>query len=331
MTPSTKWSEWVGTDEQWDAQQLKLPRPCVYQSSSWAHHRTNFGWKSFRIVSETNLCFAQILYRSVFGTTIAWIPGGPVGNLSEINKHLLLEVRRLAKNSRTYLRLNSLQEADLSTEQSLTINEWHKVKHKLSTGLSLVYTLSNDATTRREGLSSNWGRNLRRGESRNMAPYLWQQVTVDAVADLYKQLSEYKNLAENSEIPNTETISSLISSCSSQLKIFRCDDQSGNPLAIRGALIFGDKAWDILAAVSPQGRKQYSSYVTSWALFNYCADLKIVSYDLSGVDPINNKGVYDFKHGTGAREIKYIGEWESASPLIIQPIIGRLLRYRKTS
>ena len=331
MTPSTKWSEWVGTDEQWDAQQLKLPSPCVYQSSTWAHHRTNFGWKSFRIVSETNLCFAQVLYRSVFGTTIAWIPGGPVGNFSEINKHLLLEVRRLTKNSRIYLRFNSLQESDSSTERSLTINHWHKVKHKLSTGLSLVYPLSNDAATRRKSLSSNWGRNLRRGEDRNTTPYLWQQVTVDAVADLYKQLSDYKDLAENSEIPNTETISSLISSCSSQLKIFRCDDQSGNPLAIRGALIFGDKAWDILAAVSPRGRKQYSSYVTSWALFNYCADLKVVSYDLSGVDPINNKGVYDFKHGTGATEITYIGEWESASPLIIQPIIGRLLRYRKTS
>ena len=331
MTSPTRWSEWVGTDEQWDAQQLKLPEPCVYQSSCWARHRTNFGWKSIRIVSETNSCFAQVLYRSAFGTTIAWIPGGPAGNLSEINKHLLVEVRRLTKNSRTYLRLNSLRKSDLSTEQSLTKNQWHKVKHKLSSGLSLDYALSSDAVTRREGLSSNWGRNLRRGENRNTTPYLWQQVTVSGVADLYKQLSDYKDLAENSEVPDSKTISSLINSCSNQLKIFRCDDQSGNPLAIRGALIFGDKAWDIFAAVSPQGRKQYSSYVTAWALFNYCADLKIKSYDLSGVDPINNKGVYDFKHGTGATEIEYIGEWESASPLIIQPIIGRLIRYRKTS
>jgi lipid II:glycine glycyltransferase (peptidoglycan interpeptide bridge formation enzyme) len=92
----------------------------------------------------------------------------------------------------------------------------------------------------------------------------------------------------------------------------------------------GNKAWDIFAAATPQGRKQYSSYVTAWSLFNFCAKSQIANYDLSGIDPIKNKGVYDFKNGTGATEIKYIGEWESGSPFFVQPIVSRLLKYRKT-
>jgi lipid II:glycine glycyltransferase (peptidoglycan interpeptide bridge formation enzyme) len=50
---------------------------------------------------------------------------------------------------------------------------------------------------------------------------------------------------------------------------------------------------------------------------------------LSGIDPVKNKGVYDFKHGTGATEIKYVGEWDNGTPFYVQPLVGRLIRYRK--
>ena len=33
-------------------------------------------------------------------------------------------------------------------------------------------------------------------------------------------------------------------------------------------------------------------------------------YDMSGMDSINNKGVFNFKKGTGAKEYKYLGEWD---------------------
>ena len=328
MKSTTQWSEFVGTDDQWDNKLILLSESCVYQSSIWSKHRADFGWKSIRLVSETNGCCAQVLYRSVFGTTIAWIPGGPTGEISEINKELVTTIRRLTKNSRVFARLNLLQEATISFEQTLIANQWRRAKTKLSSGLSLIYSLSLDEPTRRIALSANWGRNLRRGESRNSAPYLWRDVNATEVAALYQQLADYKEIVSNSDIPSLENIKSLIDSCRNRLTVYRCDDDSGKPLAIRGALIFGDKAWDILAAVSPQGRKQYSSYVTAWALLNHCANSGVLRYDLSGIDPVNNKGVYDFKHGVGATEIKYIGEWECGDPTFIQPVVGRLLKYR---
>ncbi len=331
MKSKTKWVAFVGTDDQWDDQLLSLSEPCVYQSSSWAKHRTDFGWQPLRIVSETNRCHAQILCKTIFGTTIAWIPGGPTGEISEINSELVSAIRRFTKNSRTYVRLNLLQETDLSSEQILKTNQWRRAKTKLSSGRTLIYSLNEDEPTRRDLQSANWGRNLRRGKTRNCAPYLWRDVDAAEVAELYQQLSAYKELTNISEIPSSENIKSLINRCGSRLIVFRCDDESGKPLAIRGAITFGDKAWDILAAVSPHGRNQYSSYVTAWALLNYCALKGCKIYDLSGIDPVKNKGVYDFKNGTGAKEIEYLGEWELGSPFFVQPIVSRLLRYRKNS
>ena len=325
-----KWIVWSGTDEQWDEQLLKFSNACVYQSSSCGDHRADFGWKVTRLVESTqNSGFAQILTKKVFGTTVAWIPGGPVGDLKNLDETFDQQVLGLTQSSRLYIRINSLEMTSQKSQQQLKFNNWAPVKNKFSTGVSLNYSLLAPEAIRRESLSSNWGRNLRRGETRNTDPYVWSNYTAKEIADVYTQLSEYKDLAPDVDTPSFETINSLINSCRNYVHLIRCDDEQGNPLAIRGALMFGEKAWDIFAAVTPQGRKQYSSYPTLWKLFNSCADAKISNYDLSGVDPIKNKGVYDFKHGTGSTEINYLGEWDRGTPFFIRPLVGRLIGYRR--
>lgn len=330
MSATASWSTWVGNDEQWDSQLLQFSRPCVYQSASWANHRKNFGWNSLRLANSDGSCKIQVLHKRVLGTTFAWIPGGPTGDLSSLNSNLVAEVSRILDTRRLYIRLNSLQDSDIDAEENLEKNRWKRVSQKFSTGLSLSLSLEGDESKRRERLSTNWGRNLRRGETRNGDPYLWKGIDAEQLSQLYQELSDYKDLKSNSDVPSFETIDSLVKSFGDNLQVFRCDDERNKPVSVRGALIFGNSAWDIFAAVSPHGRKQYSSYVTAWALFNHCSALHVQNYDLSGIDPIKNKGVYDFKHGTGATEIAYIGEWDYGSPFFIQPVVGRLLRYRKS-
>ena len=40
----SEWSEWKGTELEWDQTLLKLADYNIYQSSSWANHRADFGW-----------------------------------------------------------------------------------------------------------------------------------------------------------------------------------------------------------------------------------------------------------------------------------------------
>ena len=62
-----------------------------------------------------------------------------------------------------------------------------------------------------------------------------------------------------------------------------------------------------------EARKVYASHATLWAMLDHCSRLGLCDYDLSGVDPVGNKGVFDFKHGTGARLVECLGEWEWAA------------------
>jgi lipid II:glycine glycyltransferase (peptidoglycan interpeptide bridge formation enzyme) len=59
-----------------------------------------------------------------------------------------------------------------------------------------------------------------------------------------------------------------------------------------------------------------------------CGERNVQWYDMSGVDPVNNKGVYDFKKGTGAQDLQYLGEWEYARPSIFGLIASRIIARR---
>ena len=86
----------------------------------------------------------------------------------------------------------------------------------------------------------------------------------------------------------------------------RLDDESID-------VIVGSTAMDLLAVAGGEARKVYASHATLWALLDHCSRLGLRDYDLSGVDPVGNKGVFDFKHGTGASLVECLGEWEWAS------------------
>jgi len=330
MNSHSEWSEWTGTDLEWDQKLVTLDDFTFYQSTKWARHRANFGWQTHRLIYQgPEQCQAQVLTKRILGTTIAWIPGGPIADFEHLNSQFVDCLSAITGSKRLFIRLNSLENSSDQACNKLKRNKWKRTKSPLSSGRSLQINLTKSESTRKELLSNNWARNLHRGETRNSKPYEWKNFAPEAIAEIYGQLSRYKDLDSSSDTPSLEVIKSIVDNFESSLKIFRCDDEIGKPLAIRGAVLLGKKAWDIFAAATPQGRKQYSSYVTAWSLFDFCAKSEIATYDLSGVDPIKNKGVFDFKNGTGANQIEYVGEWEIGTPFFTQPIVGRLINYRK--
>jgi lipid II:glycine glycyltransferase (peptidoglycan interpeptide bridge formation enzyme) len=72
----------------------------------------------------------------------------------------------------------------------------------------------------------------------------------------------------------------------------------------------GNRAYDILAASTDAGRKQYSSYLLIWEILKWCKNMNIEYLDISGIDPYSHKGIYNFKKGIGGNFVEYIGEWE---------------------
>jgi lipid II:glycine glycyltransferase (peptidoglycan interpeptide bridge formation enzyme) len=141
----------------------------------------------------------------------------------------------------------------------------------------------------------------------------------------YGIMQDLKNIAAQT---NIREIESILSAFGKQCLIVRCDDQSGELLALRGAIVMESKAWDIFAVSSPAGRKVYASHATFWELMSQCAHRGVLYYDMGGADPINNRGVYDFKKGTGAIDTEQLGEWEYSNPSFLRHIANYLIGRR---
>jgi lipid II:glycine glycyltransferase (peptidoglycan interpeptide bridge formation enzyme) len=54
-------------------------------------------------------------------------------------------------------------------------------------------------------------------------------------------------------------------------------------------------------------------------------------YDMGGVDPDGNKGVFDFKRGLGAQPLAYLGEWAWTSSAWVRILANQVLRWKGLS
>ena len=327
---NSDWTSWSGTDQQWNTAINQFPFSNIYQSAQWAHYKSVAGWSNLRLVrldSEQKLvAVAQCLVKKgPLNSAVLWIPGGPIGSVECPASSLLRSIQGELKVSITYVRTSFFNPTTTENELMLKDLGWTRCRTSLGAQKSMDYLLDQPEEIRRARCTTNWGRNLRRAEKNINRPYLWSHPDASEIAIAYSEMNQFKDVT-NLDLSRSESeISNIIDSFKEELLIIRCDDDSGNIDSLRGVLRFSNRAWDFLALTSPSGRKNYSSHAVFWHLTNVCQSLGVQSIDLSGIDPENNKGVYDFKKGTGAQQIDYLGEWDVAQPRWMRPILSRII------
>lgn len=323
------WQLWEGTAEEWDELLQKFTSYTVYQSHAWGEHRARFGWRPLKLVARGGgdvTAMAQILIRRYpFSIGVVWIPGGPLGDVGLWCGSLRRTIHAVVGVNFLYCRLNSMHPYSAGDELKLTSLGWRRSAHPLNSGLSLTYqpTLAEDVRLTR--CSGSWRHNLRRSLKRGLHTYLWQNPEPGEMMKAYISMQDHKQLKAQT---SHQEIESLIEAFAEKCLLVRCDDENGNLLAFRGALVCGEKAWDIFAVATTDGRKVYASHAAFWELMKQCAERRVQWYDMSGVDPINNRGVYDFKKGTGAQDLQYLGEWGFAKPSAFGFLVSQAIAWR---
>jgi lipid II:glycine glycyltransferase (peptidoglycan interpeptide bridge formation enzyme) len=324
------WTRWEGEAAQWDAIVRNMQDFTVFQSYAWGAHRARFGWIPLRLLAHEEgqvIAVAQVLVRRYsFGIGVIWIPGGPLGKPSAWNSTLRQAVCKAAGFRFFYCRLNNMANHNSELVDTMLANGWLRTSRPLSSGLSLEYSPSLQEEQRMLRCSGNWRHNLRRSFKRRLFTSVWANPDPYEMMKAYGIMQDLKNLAAQTSI---EEIESILCAFGNQCIIVRCDDESGHLLALRGAIIMGSKAWDIFAVSSPAGRKVYASHAAFWELMSQCAHRGVVSYDMGGADPISNRGVYDFKKGTGAIDTKQLGEWEFSNLGFLRHIANYLIGRRR--
>jgi len=320
------WHEWNGTEESWDALLRVFPDDTVYQSYRWGMHKAHSGWRPIRLVGRngsTITSMVQLLVKYYpFSIGVVWIPGGPLGDIDSWGFELQRMIEKAAGVRFLYCRFNSMLPFSTEDELKLRASGWRRTAYPLLSGLSLLYQPMLSESECLKLCSGNWRHNLRRSGKRNLRVYLWRNPDIDEMVRVYDVMQSYKKLNPQT---SREEIKSMIDLFTEQCVLVRCDDEYGNLLSFRGALLYGDKAWDIFAATTPAGRNVYASHASFWELMKQCKERYVQWYDMGGADAVNNPGVYDFKKGTGATDLKYLGEWEYSSPRVMSSVANYLI------
>jgi hypothetical protein len=321
-------NRFAGEADAWDTALAAADAGNFYQSHAWGEYRGEMGWQPLRVIGAgegaTVATMAQMLVRRQFGVTIAWVPGGPAGDF----RHWAVALPDLLRSRfgvTAYCRVNVLREHQAAAESQLTAAGWRRPQVRLGTGLSLELDLRPTAAERMALASGNWRHNLRRSGKYGLTVEPWSNPDAAQMAAVYREMEDYKGLAQQH---SEQALRSMLRHLGTSVTVLRCLDDQGNLLAFRAAGVFGGRAWDLLAAATPPARKVYSSHALLWALTEACREQGALAYDLGGADPVANKGVFDFKRGTGARLIEYEGEWEWAGMPLLGTAVGWAMKHR---
>ena len=325
---STNWKIFEGDDRDWDELLKQIGQTCVFQSAGWARHKSSTGWIPVRVVKTTatsHIAIQCLTRRGPFGTAMVWAPGGFGGDLALLTNDFSSSLKQLLLARFLYIRFGMMIESTQEQTIHLIGSGFKKCKSPIGARQSMLLRIHTDEEKMLSSASSNWKRNHKRSLRSTTAPYVWSSASPDQLENAYRLMDEYKKVDGVKLQMSASDIRSVQECFGSDLVLIRMDNEAGNVLSVRGALIQQTIAWDFIAVTTPEGRKTYSSHRTLVALAQECALRGCTTLELGGIDPEKNKGGFDFKNGTGAQITTYLGEWEAAHPSWIRPVISRII------
>jgi hypothetical protein len=77
----------------------------------------------------------------------------------------------------------------------------------------------------------------------------------------------------------------------------------GVPISGLVAAVMGDSAIYVLGATGDEGLNSKGSYLLQWTLISWLKENGYRWYDLGGIDPERNPGVYHFKSGLSGADV----------------------------
>lgn len=311
----------------WDAWLSGFPDAAFFQSLSWGDYRARFGWTPHRFFvgtpSSPRTLFQALVKRAPLGVGVIWSPGGPVGDLSLCGEGLRRTLKRELGIKQLYVRFRPHAAKSARDEALLQSLGWQRPKHPLGSGKTMMYDLTPEPAELEKSLTKNWRHNLSRAQRSGLTFKEWRDPNPADIAALYANMQEYKGI--NAQF-SPEELTHVLGTLSDKLLLMEALTPDGERVGCRGCLISGTHGFDFLAAASESGRKLYASYGLFWELIRASRERGVRRYDMMGIDPEQNPGVYNFKKGTGAAHWDYLGEWEWCDSFLLKIALDWKLR-----
>ncbi len=311
----------------WNESLDSLPGASPFQTFEWGEMYGDLGWTPLYMEAAENgtvVAMALILVKRLpFNTGIALCIGGQIKKgVASANVALFDAVRDASGLKRLFLRTRFDIGIDVNDSLELNANGWSRALSNVYSNFTLMLDLTKSEDELFAGLTSKWRRNLRRGKENGL---IVQKLTDPDIDELHAVLQEMEKAKGLKTLFPRKNLEKLFEHHRSNFVFFTCRDEDRNLHGFRGSLISGSTATDYIAATTALGRNNRASFVTFWEMLSYCKANGITDYDLGGIDPAINPGVYKFKRGTGAKPFETLGEWDRANPMWLLYVVNILI------
>ena len=115
-----------------------------------------------------------------------------------------------------------------------------------------------------------------------------------------------------------------------RMKVLICED-GGTPVAGLVASAMGDSAIYLLGATSDQGLNSKGAYLLQWTLIKWLKENGFRWYDLGGIDPEQNPGVYHFKQGLSGTDVTQVSPLMACTSVVSSAVASAGLAMRNAS
>lgn len=154
----------------------------------------------------------------------------------------------------------------------------------------------------RRNLDKKWRNQLTRSEKTRLKVIAGNGIDeYRRFCRMYKQMRHRKTFETTVDVEEFERIQKDLPH-THRMQILLCE-QEGVPVAGLVASAMGDSAIYVLGATSDQGLNAKGSYLLQWTLVQWLKEKGVKWYDLGGIDPEVNPGVYHFKKGLSGADV----------------------------
>lgn len=187
-----------------------------------------------------------------------------------------------------------------STRADLFQAAFHKFKPKQVTEPEAYRTFLLDLTLPidelRKRLDKKWRNQLSRAEKNNLKVIAGSGIEeFRTFCLLYEQMKERKGFESTVDVEEFGQMQEALDGAH-RLRILICED-GGKPVAGLVAAAIGESAIYLLGATSDSGLNSKGAYLLQWTLIQELRERGFKWYDLGGINPQGNPGVYHFKRG----------------------------------
>jgi len=192
---------------------------------------------------------------------------------------------------------------------------------------TIMVNLDKDPDILIKEMKRDWRKNLHRAERNNLNIVSGTDAKLfSTFLELYKELIETKKFKEYVNPTNFIQYNEQNEEDFKLMTFIAYKD--GKPVSGLVGSAIGETGLSIFSATNELGKKLYAAYLLQLQWLLWCKQKGCLKYDLGGIDPIENKGVYDFKKRICDNEVTRVGTFESHGAILSRNLVWGTILFK---